>query len=106
MNSKIVSGGALASLIFAGGITGMVSAQTAADATGLTQEQVVEIALMEIPGEVIDVEQERHRGVSVFEVEILGSDGVEMEIEIAAQTGEILQVESEGADCDKDDNEA
>ena len=69
----------------------MVSAQTAADAIGLTQEQVIEIALLEVPGEVTEVEQERHRGEQIFEIEILGADGVEMEVLIAAETGEILK---------------
>ncbi len=106
MNTKMITAGALAGLVFAGGIAGMVSAQSVANATGLTEEQVIEIALMEMPGEVTEVEQENRRGASIFEVEILGADGVEMEVLIAADTGEILKVEADGEDCDKDDDEA
>lgn len=110
MNRKIVAGGALAGLVVAGGIAGMVSAQTVADATGLTEEKVIEIALMEVPGEVIEVEQESHRGQAFYEVEILTQDGIEVELDIAAETGEILRVKEDDGDCenhrdDRDDDE-
>jgi len=105
MNTKMIAGGELTGLVLAGGIAGMVSAQSVADATGLTEAQVIEIALMEVPGEVTEVEQERHRGSQIFEVEIVGADGVEMEVKIAADTGEILKVEAEGDDCDDDDDD-
>ncbi|MEL7345077.1 MAG: PepSY domain-containing protein, partial [Pseudomonadota bacterium] len=61
--------------------------------------------LTEIPGEVTEVEQERHRGQSIFEVEVLDANGIEMEVYISAETGEILKVDAEDADCDKDDDE-
>lgn len=105
MNTKNIAGGALTGLILAGGIVGMVSAQSVADATGLTEEQVIEIALTEVPGEVTEVELERHRGQQVYEVEILSEDGTETEIKIAAETGDILKVEAEDKDCDKDDDD-
>ncbi|MEM7470729.1 MAG: PepSY domain-containing protein [Pseudomonadota bacterium] len=106
MNTKVLTGGALTGLVFAGVIGSMVSAQTVADATGLTEDQAIEIALMEVPGEVTEVEKERDDGEQVYEIEILGADGIETEIKIAAQTGEILEVEVEGSDCDKDDDDA
>ena len=102
MKTKYLVGGAVTGLALATGIAGMVTAQSAADATGLTAAQIIEIALMEIPGEVTGVEQERRRGQQIFEVEVLGEDGVEMELYIAAETGEILKVEAEGEGCDKD----
>ncbi len=102
MNKKFIAGGTVAGLVLAGSIAGMVSAQTASAATGLSQEQIMEIALMEVPGEVTEVERERRRGKQVYEVEIIGVDGTEMEVTIAAETGEILKVEAEGEDCDKD----
>ena len=52
MNTKLIAGGALSGLVLAGGLAGMASGQSVADATGLTDEQVIEIALMEVPGEV------------------------------------------------------
>ena len=103
MNTKMLAGGALTGLVLAGGIAGMVSAQSVADETGLTEEQVIEIALMEVSGEVMEVEQERHRGMQIFEVEVLDAQGIETEIKIAADTGEILKVKADGVDCDKDD---
>lgn len=102
MNTKFLAGSAVAGLVLAGGIAGTVSAQLAADATGLSEEQVIEIALMEVPGEVTEVEKERSRGKQIFEVEVLGEDGTEMEVLIAAETGEILKVKAEGDGCDKD----
>lgn len=102
MNKKLMIGGALAGLALAGGIAGMVSAQSAASATGLTEAQVIEIALSEVPGDVIEVEREHENGIQSFEVEILGTDGIEHEVEIAAHTGEILGIESGDEDCDKD----
>lgn len=104
MNTKLIVGGALTGLVLAGGFAGLVSAQSVADATGLTEEQVIEIALMEVPGEVTEVELERHRGQEVYEVEILGADGTETEVKIAAESGEILKVQAEDEDCDKDDD--
>ena len=100
MKTKLIAGGALTGLVLAG----MVSAQSGANATGLTEEQVIEIALTEVSGEVTEVERERHRGQQIFEIEILGDDGTETEIEIAAETGEILRVRADDAGCDKRDD--
>ncbi|WP_375279821.1 PepSY domain-containing protein [Pseudooctadecabacter sp.] len=105
MNMKLIAGGALTGLVLAGGIAGMVSAQSAADATGLTEDQIIEIALMEVAGEVTEVELENRRGTQFYEVEILAEDGSEMEVKIAADTGEVLKVEAEDRDCDKDDDD-
>jgi uncharacterized membrane protein YkoI len=101
MNTKLIAGSAVTGLVLAGGFAAMVSAQSVADATGLTEEQVIEIALMEVPGEVVEVELERHRGRQIYEVEILSQDGAEMEVEINAETGSILKVSAEDQDCDK-----
>ena len=105
MNKKMIVGGALTGLVLAGGIGGMVSAQSAANATGLTEEQVIAIALTEIPGEVQEVEFENHRGTQFYEIEILAVDGTEMEIEVDAETGAILTVKEDGEGCDDDEAE-
>jgi len=105
MNTKFIAGGALTGLVLAGGVAGLVSAQTVADETGLSEEQIIEIALLEVPGEVSEVELERRRGQSVYEVEILNADGVEVEMILVAETGEILKVNADGEDCDKDDDD-
>lgn len=105
METKTMIGGALAGLILTTGVVGAVSAQTAAEMTTLTEEEVIEIALMEVPGEVLEVELEEERGQAVYEVAVLTADGAEMEVEIAADTGDVLEVEAEDADdregCDK-----
>jgi uncharacterized membrane protein YkoI len=66
----------------------------------LTEMQAVEIALAEVPGEVQETELEREDGVLVYEIEILTADGVEMEVEINADSGEILEIEAEDDDDD------
>ncbi len=102
MDKKIITGGVLAGLVMAGGLAAAVSAQTAAAETGLTEEQVIAIALAEVPGEVQEVELEREDGMQVYEIEILSTDGVDMEVEIAAATGDVLEIERD--DEDEDDN--
>lgn len=105
MNTKLIAGGALTGLVLAGSLAGMVSAQSVADATGLTEEQVIEIALMEIPGEVQEVELENRRGTQIFEIEVLSAEGAEMEVVIDAQTGDVLRVKADREGCDKDDDD-
>ena len=106
MNKQMIFGGAVAGLVLTGGVAGMVSAQTAATATGLTEEQIIALALEEIAGEVQEVELESHRGQQVYEVDILTADGTEMEVEIAAETGDVLRVKAEGEGCGKHDHDS
>lgn len=105
MNTKLIAGSALTGLVLAGGIASMVSAQTVADQTGLTEEQVIEIALSEVPGEVIEVEAESRRGQDFFEVEIMAEDGTETEVKVDAASGEVLKVKADRDDCDDDDDD-
>ena len=105
MSKKLITSGVLASMILAAGTAGMVSAQSAAEATGLSEEQAIEIALAEVGGELQEAELEREDGMSVFEIEILTADGTEVEVEINAETGEILEIDEEDDDdhdCDDD----
>lgn len=99
MNTKHIAAAAFSSLILAGGFAGMVSAQSAAEATSLTEEQIIEIALNEVPGDVTEVELEERRGHQIYEVEILTADGNETELRIAAESGDILKARGEG--CEK-----
>ena len=102
MNTNFIKIGAFSGLIAAGGIATMVSAQTVAEQTNLTEEQVIEIALMEVPGEVTEVEFEERRGNTYYEVEITAEDGSEMEVKVAAESGEVLKVKADDEDCSKD----
>lgn len=102
MNKKLITGGALAGLILAGGIGGTLSAQTASELTGLSEEQAVAIALEVFPGEVQEIELEREKGMQIYEIEILAADGVENEIEINAENGEVLASNGDGdKDCER-----
>ncbi|WP_136439506.1 PepSY domain-containing protein [Pacificoceanicola onchidii] len=101
MNMDMIKIGALSGLIAVGGIATMVSAQSAAEQTGLTEEQIIEIALAEVPGSVTEVELEERRGTTYYEVEVTAEDGSEMELKIAADSGEILKVEADDEDCGK-----
>ena len=101
MDKKTISSGALIGVVAAGSMAAAVSAQTAATETGLTEEQVIAIALMEVPGEVQEVDLEREDGMLVYEIEILTADGTEMEVEIVASTGDVLEVEAEREGCDR-----
>lgn len=105
MNTKQITAGSLIALLAAGGVAATLSAQTVADETGLTEAQVIELALAEVPGEVQEVELETEDGLQIFEIEILSADGVEMEVEIAALSGEILEIEAEDEDGDDDEDE-
>lgn len=105
MNTNIIKIGALSGLIAVGGVATMVSAQTVAEQTNLTEEQIIAIALMEVPGEVTEVELEERRGNTFYEVEVTAEDGTETELKIATDDGEILKVKGEGKkggkDCDE-----
>lgn len=100
MDRKLIAGGALTGLVMTGALVGTVSAQSAADATGLSEEQAVQIALLEIDGDVQEVELEREDGKMVYEIEILNAEGQEFEVEIAADTGAVLEIEAEDDDHD------
>lgn len=105
MNTTFIKGGALAGLVLTGVAVGSVSALSAAEATGLSEEQAIEIALLEVAGEVQEVELDDEDGMMVYEVEILGADGSEYEVEIAADTGEVLETEAEDEDDQDDDDD-
>ena len=106
MNKKLLTAGALASLIAAGGMIGTVSAQTAASETALSEAEVIAIALAEVPGEVQEVEFETEDGMEIYEIEIMTADGTEVEVEIDATTGDVLEIETEDDhDCDDKDGD-
>lgn len=105
MTPKPVLSGVLAGLFATGAIATTVSAQTAATATGLSVEQVIEIALDEVPGEVQELEMETEDGQQVWEVEILAADGSSMEVEIDAQSGDVLEIDTEDRNDEDDRSE-
>ncbi len=106
MNPNMIKIGALSGLIAVGGIATMVSAQTAAEQTNLTEEQIIEIALMEVPGEVTEIELEERRGNTFYEVEITTEGGDEIELKIAADDGEVLRIKEDGESCGDEGEDA
>lgn len=60
----------------------------------INSEAAVQIALQQVPGQVVKVELEFENGILVYEVDIRTISGV-YEIHIHAITGQILKVEQE-----------
>ncbi|MBO6758996.1 MAG: PepSY domain-containing protein [Roseibium sp.] len=102
MDKKLITGGVVASMLLAMGGMGAVSAQSADAPAALSVTQAIEIALAEVPGAVQETELEREDGRQVYEIEILTADGVEMEVEIDANTGAVLEIEADDGDDDDD----
>lgn len=98
MNKKLIATGLVASVLTTGGITGVAWAETKTGSPALTATQAIKIALAEVPGEVQEAELETEDGSQVYEIEILNAEGVEMEVEINAETGMILEIEVEDDD--------
>lgn len=99
MMKKIIAGNVVAGLIFATGIVGVASAQSTkqdVQAPALYIVQAIEIAKADVPGLVIKAEFDDDDGIQIYEVEIVNADGIEMEVKINAETGEILEVEEDG----------
>jgi uncharacterized membrane protein YkoI len=95
MTKKLILGGALGGLILAAAAAGAVSAQSTEQTQLIGTQKAIEIALAEVPGEVAETELERDDSPPVYEIEIVTAEGVEMEIEIDAKTGEVLEVEQD-----------
>lgn len=55
-------------------------------------DDAMEIALEQIPGEVVKVELDTDNGMLVYEVDIISMQGIKYEIEIDAQTGRIIKM--------------
>ncbi|GJL77738.1 MAG: hypothetical protein NPINA01_07270 [Nitrospinaceae bacterium] len=66
--------------------------------------KAIEIALQQIPGNVVSVEFENDDGQTVWEVEVLAKNSEVNELKIDANSGEILKHEKEDNDDDEDDD--
>lgn len=67
----------------------------------VTEKQAKEIALTKVKGEVLFVNLEEDDGRQYYEVIIKSSGGM-YEVEIDAKTGQVLEVDQEGLDDDRD----
>ncbi|WP_087972067.1 PepSY domain-containing protein [Oceanobacillus rekensis] len=70
----------------------------------VTKQVSKEIALDRIPGTIEEVELDNEDGYIVYEVELQSEDDDEYEVIINAQTGDILEIESDDNDNDDDDD--
>ncbi|WP_299473160.1 PepSY domain-containing protein [uncultured Roseibium sp.] len=100
MDKKLILGSAVAGVLLVLGASGTIAAQSTPMSPGLDEAGAVERALTEVPGTVQETELDREDGKLIYEIEILTADGLEMEVEIDAETGAVLKVEEDGADRD------
>ena len=61
----------------------------------LALEKILEHAQQHQPGRVLEVEFEKKRGQYIYEIEILNTDGIVWELELDAQTGQLLERKQE-----------
>lgn len=67
---------------------------TQASSIKLTEEQAKQIALKAVSGEVTDVAIEKKLGANRYVVEILADNGIETDVIIDMDTGEVLDTET------------
>ena len=101
MNTKMITAGTLTGLIAAAGIATLVAAQSTNESALMTEQQIIEIAQSEIPGDVTEIELKERRGDQYYKVEILSAEGNEMKMKIDAENGEVMKVKEKGEDCKK-----
>ena len=70
----------------------------------ISMEQAIQTAKTQFSGRVVEAELEAEDGTLVYEVKVLSASGETQEIEIDAQSGEVLGSEIENED--EDDNDA
>jgi uncharacterized membrane protein YkoI len=68
-------------------------AHMAKEAT-VTIEQAIKTAVEKVPGTVVEAELEKKHGKTVWEVEVLGTDGAVTEVHIDAATGAVIDTET------------
>lgn len=100
MIKKLIIGNVAAGLILTGGLVGVAVADTKSkqeitEAPPVSMIKAIEIANTEVPGIVLEAELENEDGTQIYEIEIVNADGTEMEIEINAESGEVLLVEED-----------
>ena len=66
-----------------------------ADGLIVPLEQVLEQARIKKPGRLLELELERKRGMLIYEIEIVDSEGVVWEFEFDATTGEMIKLKQD-----------
>ncbi len=62
----------------------------------VTIEQAIKTAVEKVPGTVVEAELEKKHGKTVWEVEVVGSDGTVTEVHIDAADGSVIDTEKKG----------
>lgn len=60
----------------------------------ITRENAIQIALQQVPGQVIEAELEYENGVQVYDIDIKTPSGV-FEVNVDAASGQIIKVEKD-----------
>ena len=71
----------------------------------ITPEQAKDVALSNIQGEVLKIELEDENGFLVYGVEVVGPDKMVTDVKIDAGNGDVLLVEKDTSDGNKDNND-
>ena len=58
----------------------------------ISMDQAMQIALQQVPGQVVKAELEVEHGIVIYEIEIRTHEGHKYEVEIDANTGNVLKV--------------
>lgn len=58
----------------------------------LLMEEAIQIARQHVPGLVVEAELENKHGRQIFEIDIITSEGVKYEVEIDANSGEVIEI--------------
>ena len=98
----------LAVAVLAGGGFTIANAQgqaALAKQAKITQDEAINAALEKVPGTVEEVELEDEKGTIVYEIELVSTDGTEHEVEVDAQTGEVLKVEADDDENEEEDSQ-
>ena len=72
----------------------LLKCQTMVKNNFINSEVAIEIALQQVPGQVIKVELDSENGVIVYEIYISTTYGI-YEVDINARTGQIIKIERE-----------
>jgi len=113
--NKIVASMVITGMVLLGALAGTAYVAQAKnseseDAQAVTQASVsmnkaIEIALQQVPGNVVGAEFESEDGQTVWEVEILAANKDIYELEIDAASGKVIKQEKEDDDDDEEDED-
>jgi uncharacterized membrane protein YkoI len=69
----------------------------------LSLDEILQRVRAQQPGKVVETELERKTGRYVYEIEMIGDDGVKKELKYDAKTGALISSKLEDQDDDADD---